>query len=468
MRATDRDELAGLSVAEAGGLLRRKKISALELTEAALARIARLNPELNAFITVTAEQARRAAKAADREIERKRWRGALHGIPISLKDNIWTRGVRTTVGSKHLTNYVPAADSEVAERLARAGAIVVGKTNLHEFAWGVTTENPWYGATRNPWGLDRIAGGSSGGSAAAVAAGMGLASVGTDTGGSVRIPAALCGVVGLKPSYGAVSLRGIFPVAESLDHVGPIARSVADACIVLEAMAGEWPKGMRRPDYRKLRSGKPKRFVVGWPKEKFFGDVDAEVLEAVQAAVGTLRKLGGRVEEITLPGLKEINEASTRIALAEAIRCHVQRGFYPERAEEYSEELRARLEAGIGIRAVDYLAAVEERAETMRKFDEALGRVNVIVAPTTPVAAPKIGSKEVSVAGKMEAVRAALLRLNRPANHTGHPAISVPCGRTREGLPIGLQLIGRRWGEAELLAIAQAFEEAAGFVGYLS
>lgn len=463
MTAEGAEEIARLSIEEAGRLLRRKKISAVELTEAALGQIARLNPELNAFITVTGEHARQAAKIADREIARKRWRGPLHGIPISLKDNIWTRGIRTTAGSKHLVDYVPKGDSEVAARLADAGAILVGKTNLHEFAWGVTTENPWYGTARNPWSRDRITGGSSGGSAAAVATGMGFASVGTDTGGSVRIPAALCGVVGLKPTFGLVSVEGVLALVESMDHAGPIARSVGDASIMLEAIAGAWPRGAARPDYRKLRRKKPRKFVVGWPKEYFFENVAEDVMNAVKAAAKTLRALGGRVEGISLRSLKEMTGPSTVIALAESARYHALQGFFPGRAAEYSADLRGRLELGAGIRAVDYLAAIKQRRDVVRDFEAAFERVDVIVAPTTPVAAPKIGSAEVTIGGKKEPVRAALLRLNRPANYTGNPAISVPCGLTREGLPIGLQLIGRRWGEAELLAIAQAYEDAAGF-----
>jgi aspartyl-tRNA(Asn)/glutamyl-tRNA(Gln) amidotransferase subunit A len=460
MKKLAENELAYLSIEEAARLLRRKTISALELTEAALAQIARLNPELNAFITVTADHARRAAKIADREISRKRRRGPLQGVPVSLKDNIWTRGIRTTVGSKHLAGYVPAADSKVAARLAQAGAILVGKTNLHEFAWGVTTENPWFGAARNPWSRDRIPGGSSGGSGVAVAAGMGVASVGTDTGGSIRIPSALCGVVGLKPTFGLVSLQGVFKLADSMDHAGPIARSVTDACILLEAIAGDWPKAFPRPDYRKLRRAKPKKFTIGWSKEYFFEDVDTEVMDAVSAAVKTLRLLGGRVEEISLPSLNEMTGPSTVIAVAEATRYHESWGFFPARASEYSSDLRERLESGLGVRAVDFLAAAEQRRDMLREFEEAFEQVDVIVAPTTPIVAPKMGTKEVTIAGKTEPLRAALLRMNRPANYTGHPAISVPCGFTREGLPAGLQLIGPRWGEAQLLSIALAYEDA--------
>ena len=452
-------ELAFLSIAEASRLLRRREISSAELVSAALSRIARLNSSLNAFITVADDPARREAKRADREI-RRGWRGPLHGIPISLKDNIETRGIRTTAGSKILSSFIPARNSVIAERLARAGAILVGKTNLHEFAYGVTTENPFFGATHNPWLRDCIPGGSSGGSGAAVAAGLCFASVGTDTGGSIRIPSSLCGIVGLKPTFGLVSLEGVVPLAQSLDHAGPMARSVADACIMLEAIAGGYPELARPPDFRKLRKKRPARFQIGWPKQYFFNRIDDEVLRAVKNAVKTLESLGGRAAEVSLPHLDDSVAPSTNIALAEATQYHESRGYFPKRADEYSPDLQHRLEQGREVRAVEYLRAREQQREVMHDFDAAFERVNVIVAPTTPVAAPPLGTKEVSIAGEKEAVRSALLRLNRPANYTGHPAISLPCGFTRAGLPIGLQIIGPHWGEAGLLEIAFAYEQA--------
>jgi len=241
MALTAESELAFLSIHEAASLLRRKEISPVDLVNASLARIERWNPDMHAFITVLAEPARRRAMRAEKELLRGSDRGPLHGIPISLKDNYWTRGIRTTAGSKILADFVPEVDSHAANRLARAGAILLGKTNMHEFAYGITGENPHYGSSRNPWAPQRISGGSSGGSAVAVAAGMGFASLGTDTGGSIRIPSALCGIVGLKPTFGLVNVSGVVPLAVSFDHVGPIARSVTDACIVLESIAGKYP-----------------------------------------------------------------------------------------------------------------------------------------------------------------------------------------------------------------------------------
>jgi len=433
----------------------------VELVEAALRRIERLNPSLNAFLTVTADLARRQARAADRELRRKRASrapGPLSGIPVSLKDNYCTRGIRTTAGSRILANFVPQEDAEGAARLARAGAILLGKTNMHEFAYGITNENPHYGATRNPWNRECMTGGSSGGSAAALAAGIGLGATGTDTGGSIRIPAALCGVVGLKPTFGLVSVAGIIPLAETFDHAGPLARTVVDTCILLEAMAGEYPRGAVRPNFRKLRTDRPRKFRMGWPKEYFFERLDAEVKQAVEAAVQSLESLGGKVVEISLPRISESVEPSTNIAMAEAAHYHQSMGYFPARAEEYGNDVLKRLEMGTEVRAVDYLRAMESKREVTRDFNAAFDRVEIIVAPTLPVAAPRHGTKEMEIVGEKETVRSAFVRLNRPANFTGHPAISVPCGFTRTCLPIGLQLIGPYWSEARLLAIAHAYE----------
>ncbi len=460
MKTHSEDELSHLTIEQAARLLRMKKLSPVELTEAALARIERWNPGLNAFLTVVADRARRDARTAEREIFRGGWRGPLHGIPVSLKDNFWTRGIRTTAGSKILADFVPASDSDVAARLANVGAILLGKTNMHEFAYGITSENPHYGPVRNPWARDRMAGGSSGGSAVGVATGMCFGSFGTDTGGSIRIPSALCGIVGLKPTFGLVSVAGVIPLAESLDHVGPIARSVTDACILLEAIAGKYPTPSAAPDYRKLPRIRPRRIRLGWPDRYFFDRVDREVCERIDAAVKTFRSLGARMEEVSLAGLAESVESSTNIALSEATHYHQSQGYFPARAQDYGEDVRSRLEMGGKVRAVDYLRALTVQRELAKEFDNAFERVDAILAPASPIPAPRLGEIEVMVGGEKETVRSALVRVNRPANFTGHPAISIPCGFTRDGLPAGLQLIGPRWSESRLLAIALAYEEA--------
>ena len=449
-----------LSIEEAGRLLRKREISPIELVDAALARIEGGNSGLNAFLTIIADDARRKARATERAIRRGKWGGPLHGIPISLKDNFWTRGIRSTAGSKILANFVPDEDSAVAGRLARAGAILLGKTNMHEFAYGITNENPHYGPVRNPWAQERISGGSSGGSAAAVATGMGFASMGTDTGGSIRIPASLCGIVGLKPTYGLVSVAGVVPLAETLDHAGPLARSVTDVCIMLQAVAGKYSKGVPAPEYRKLRKSIPRRFRLGWPKEYFFDRLDAEVRRAIDGAAKTLESLGARIEDVSLPHLADSVEPSTNIAMAEATRYHESQGFFPARAAEYGEDVRKRLEMGREVRAVDYLNAFAVKHEIEEEFQAAYVQVDAIIAPALPIAAPRIGENELMIESEKETVRSALVRLNRPANLTGDPAISIPCGFTGAGLPIGLQLIGPHWSEARLLAIALAYENA--------
>jgi aspartyl-tRNA(Asn)/glutamyl-tRNA(Gln) amidotransferase subunit A len=441
----------------------------VELTEAALAQIERFNPALNAFITVTAEEARRQAARAEQEIRRGRCRGPLHGIPLSLKDNIQTRGIRTTAGSKVLADFIPEEDAFIVRKLRRAGAVLVGKTNLHEFAYGVTTNNPHYGPARNPWDAERIPGGSSGGAAVAVATGMCVAAVGSDTGGSIRIPAALCGVVGLKPTFGRVSCRGVVPLAPSLDHVGPLARCVGDTAIVLQAIAGYDPQDTQSakqavPDFRGGLRRLGRRVRLGLPREYFFERLEKEVHRAVQAARACLEKLGAQVEEISLPLIGESVEPSTQMAFAEALHVHQSAGWYPARKDDYSEELRRRLEAGVEIRAADYLRAFDAQKMVRDDFVQAFERVDTILAPTTPMAASRVGENSVTIDGEEETVRSALIRLNRPANFTGLPAISLPCGFTRAGLPVGLQLIGPAFGEARLLQIARLYEQAGGWI----
>lgn len=473
-------ELAFTSIERVASLVQERKLSPVELTQIMLARIERINPQLNAYLTVTAEQALEQARQAEKEIcaprGRAHYRGPLHGIPISLKDNIWTRGVRTTAGSKILRDFVPDEDAFVVTCLRRAGAIILGKTNLHEFAYGVTTDNPHYGPTRNPWDTSRIPGGSSGGPAAAVAAGLCCASIGTDTGGSIRIPAALCGIVGFKPSYGRVSSFGVVPLATSLDHTGPLARCVADAAILLRAIAGrdlldettipgpvpDFVRGLRASLTRPGRpSGKQRaRLRLGRPREYYWEKLDDEVRQVVEAAVEDFERIGATIEEVSLPHLYDADEPATCIALAEARAFHQSAGWFPARAADYGEDVRKRLELGAQIRAIDYLHAASVRLQVQSDFARAFVRVDAIVAPTVPVAAPVIGEQKVSIREGEESVRSALLRLNRPANFTGLPAISVPCGFTATGLPVGLQLIGRRFDEASLLRIAHAYERA--------
>jgi len=469
------DDLAFATIAELSVLLAQRKISPVEITNLFLERIEKYNPNLNAFLTITRDAALAAAHESEKRIQQKRSRGPLEGIPIALKDNIWTRGIRTTTGSKFLENFIPDEDATVAASLRRAGPILLGKTNLHEFAYGITTNNPHYGPTRNPWDTTRIPGGSSGGSAAAIAAGLCVASVGTDTGGSIRIPAALCGIVGLKPTFGRVSCHGVVALAPTFDHVGPLARTVADAAVILGIIAGRdlldattlsQPRFKSFADVceltRRLRPqfSKKRPLKLGLPREYFFTSLSEDVREAVKSAVQSFEELGAIVEEVSLPNINDGDDASTFIALAEATHYHQAQGWFPAHSAQYGEDVRKRLEMGLDIRAADYIAAREVQNRVRSEFEAALKHVDAIITPTVPITAPHIGENVVQIESAEEPVRGALIRLNRPANFTGLPAISLPCGWSNEDLPIGLQLIGSAWAEEQLLVVAQSFEEA--------
>ena len=342
--------------------------------------------------------------------------------------------------------------------LKQAGAIILGKTNMHEFAYGVTTENPHFGAARNPWDVARIAGGSSGGSAAALAAGLCFASIGTDTGGSIRIPASLCGVVGLKPGIGRVEAQDVIPLSKTLDVVGPMARTVEDAALLFRAISAAGKEEPKSTSRRLWRAG---RLTLGIPKEFFFDVLSPEVALAFETALRVLKKLGVRCKEVSIPRLAETEEAGNQIAWAEATHYHEQAGWFPQHAGEYGEDVRVRLERGTKVSAVDYLRAFACRAtfiESLRNTFVANG-LDALVVPTTPIAAPVLGEESVTIKGRKHATRALLLRLNRPANLAGVPAISIPCGLTR-GLPVGIQFIGGGADEHKLLELARRFEQA--------
>lgn len=460
-------DLAFASIAEIAKLYRGRKLSPVELTQFILQRIERLNPRLNAYLTLSAESALREAKAAESALcskTRKKSRrdlGPLHGIPISLKDNLYTKDVRTTGGSQILRDFVPLHDAAVVATLKNAGAVLLGKTNLHEFAYGVTSNNPHFGPVRNPWDLERIPGGSSGGSAAALAAGLCYGSIGTDTGGSIRIPASLCGVVGLKPGIGRVSIEGAIPLSTTLDFVGPMARNVADIALLLEAICTRRKNG-RRPCVSRVPSPRGRRPRIGIPKDFFLDVVSPEVQQAFDTALVTLKKLGAKLKEVTLPYLQESEKAGNEIAWAEATLYHQEAGWYPARSTDYGEDVRSRLEMGEKVTAVDYLKALELREKFIAGFHLTLleNEVDILVTPTTPIPAPRIGEEKVTIGAKDYSTRALLLRLNRPANLGGIPAISIPCGLTLQGLPIGLQFMAGVTDEPLLIELAARVEQA--------
>ena len=456
-------ELAFASIEEIGRLFRKRKLSPVELTRLMLARIEQLNPKLNAYITVTGELALAQAKKAESELAgpRTRDRGPLHGVPISLKDNIYTAGIRTTAGSKILRDFIPEEDAAVVRQLKGAGAVFLGKTNMHEFAYGVTSDNPHFGPVRNPWDLTRIPGGSSGGSAAAVAAGLCYGSIGTDTGGSIRIPAALCGVAGLKPTWGRISSEGTIPLSPLLDCTGPLARTVGDIAILTAAIyirVGREPI-LRNPSAHRAD---PRKFSLGLPRQMFFDALSPEIRSAFDSAVGDLRRLGMKTAEISIPLLDETEEAGNQIAWAEATLFHQRQGYFPARSADYGDDVRSRLEMGTRVSAVRFLEALEMQKQFVQQLHLAIAEADVdaIAVPTTPIEAPLLHEETSRIGARDYPTRALLLRHNRPANLAGTPALSVPCGFTRAGLPIGLEVMGGVSSERVLLRIANTFERA--------
>jgi aspartyl-tRNA(Asn)/glutamyl-tRNA(Gln) amidotransferase subunit A len=452
------EHLSNLSLAEASELVRARTVSPLELTRACLARIEALDPKLNAFITVTAESALAAARAAEEEIQRGKWKGPLHGIPIALKDLVDTRGVRTTAASNVYKDRVPAEDAEIVRRLEAAGAVLLGKLNLHEFAYGGSTVVSAFGPVHNPWSLGRSAGGSSAGSAAAVAAFLCYGAIGSDTGGSIRLPAACCGIVGLKPSYGRVSTRGVIPLAGSLDHVGPMTRRVRDAALMLQPLAGsgEDADGCANrplPDYAAALETK-RELRLGVPRAFFYEGLQPEIAAATEAALSVLATLGGREREVTL----ETGVDASRVVLrAEAYAIH--EAIVARTPELYQPETLRRIRGGAEVTAAAYIAAKAELARLRRGARTIFETVDLLVTPTTPVPPPAL-DELLSDMAKLRAKENELLRNTRPWNALGLPTVSLPCGFTSDGLPIGLQITGAAGDEALVLALAHAYEQA--------
>lgn len=456
------EELITRPITELAPLLQGKAVSPVELVNQALARIRLLNPKLNSFITVTEQEARQEALAAEREIRRGHYRGPLHGIPISIKDLFATRGVRTTAGSKVLGGWIPNYDATAVAKLRAAGAIVVGKTNMHEFAYGVTNDNPHYGPARNPWDPRLVPGGSSGGSGAAVASSQSVASLGSDSGGSIRIPSALCGIVGLKPTYGRVSRFGAIPLAWSLDHVGPMTKSVEDAAILLNVLAGPDPKDASAsnhpvPDYRQALTRNIAGVRLGIPEQYFFEHVNPEIRRAVEAAIAKLQELGAHVVPVATPHLENCAAMEAHITLAEATSYH--QPYLKMKADDYGPGVRTDLEAGRYLLATDYVKSQRARTLLQKDFAAAFQRADVIVSPTLPTFPPAVGEVYAQSGDLREHIIDAFLRFNIPYDLTGLPAISVPCGFSSQGLPIGFQIAGRAFDEAKVLRVAYAYEQ---------
>jgi aspartyl-tRNA(Asn)/glutamyl-tRNA(Gln) amidotransferase subunit A len=448
------DTIHALTLFSALELLRGKKISSQELAEACYRQIERLNQKLNAFITVIDLQ---AALNAQLPVGNGSSSNALRGIPLAVKDLFDTAGIRTTAGSKFFAENIPPEDAFVVEKLKQAGALILGKTNTHEIALGVTGNNPHYGTARNPWDTTRIPGGSSSGSAIAVATGMALGALGTDTGGSIRIPASLCGIVGFKPTFGRVSVRGVFPLSWNLDHVGPLTKCVKDAAVILQVISLYDPMDpssikMLAGDYLShlLDDVTGRKIALGLGD--YMESADPEVLSAVRESVPVFESVGCKVQEVNMDWLREAALANKTMIQSDGAAVHRDR--LREHPEMFGEDIRRRLEDGANTTSTEYILARRTQTEIRKRFEQFFESYDFLITPTTPIPAPTIeGHDAVEQAGR-------LTRFTAPFNLAGLPALSLPCGFTKEGLPIGLQIISRAWADAKVLNAGYAFEQA--------
>lgn len=474
-------ELHYLSIKEASDLIRKKEISPLELTKTLLKRIEKVDPKLNSYISVLNDQAIKSAKNAEKEITDGNYKGPLHGIPLGLKDIFVMKNVHATSGSKMLENFISPYDATVTKKLLDSGAVILGKNNMDEFAMGSSNETSYFGTVKNPWDVERVPGGSSGGSAAATAAGLCLGSVGTDTGGSIRQPGALCGVVGMKPTYGRVSRYGMIAFASSLDQAGPLTRTVEDAAIILNAVSGidrfdSTSVDIEVPDFTGKLNGKIKGLRIGVPNEYFIEGMNKEVEEAVRKTVLELHSLGAEIVEISLPHTKYAvstyyiiapSEASSNLARYDGVRYGyrfsdaktVRDLFFKSRSQGFGDEVKRRIMLGTyalssGYYDAYYLKAQKVRTLIREDFKKAWGKVDVIVAPTSPEVAFKIGEK---TEDPLSMYLSDILTI--PCNIAGIPGISIPCGFSSEGLPIGLQILGKAFDEETVLRVAYAYEQ---------
>ena len=455
------DELCYRTISETARLLESGSLSPVELTQAHLDRIGATDSQLNSFITLLADRALEQAKSAEIEIASGTYRGPLHGIPIGLKDLYYTRDIRTTVGSKILRDFVPEYDAAVVEKFDEAGAVLLGKLQMHEFALGATSVNPHDGPAHNPWDVSRITGGSSGGSGSAVSSGQCMAALGSDTGGSIRIPAGLCGIVGMKPTFGRISRHGVHPLSWSLDTVGPMTRSAHDAAIVMNALAGHDSRDpssaqTETMDFTHGISDGVSGLKIGIPEDFFYDVIDSEVSAAICQAAGVLAELGAVVESCSIPALNHCLGISSAILVTEAAETlfpHIR-----DCPDDIGADVRARLYLGAMTPAVDYIKAQRARAAYNEQLSDAMETYDLLMAPTAAIGAPGIDQEFVEVGGRQENALSLMSRLTRAFNLTGQPTASVPCGFTSDGLPIGMQLAGRMWEDSVVLRAAHTYE----------
>ena len=459
----DATEICYLSAGQLSRLIQKKELSPVEVVEAHLARIDALEPTLNSFVTLLPDQALAAARKAEQDIQAGQYRGPLHGIPLGLKDMIYVKGVRNTSGFKAFDNFLPGFDATIFTKLKQAGTILLGKLNMHQLAYGITGENPDYGHMHNPWNPELITGGSSGGSASAVASGQCTLTMAGDTGGSVRIPSALCGLAGIKPTYGRVSRYGIPALSWSQDHPGPMARTVEDCALLLNAAAGYDPKdpasvNVAVPDYTRALTGDIRGLRVGVPKEYFEVPIDPQVEQATRKAIEMLGELGATVTEVSWPMYHQAMAIATTIQIVEATTYH--RDLLRKRGSELYPPVRLLLEAGFFISGPEFLQAQRARTLFDRQTRDLFDTVDILAGPMQPITAHRIDAVEVQVGDTVMGSRAALTQYTRPFNLNGFPAMSIPCGFSEEGLPTGLQLAGRPFDEETVLKTAHAYEQA--------
>ena len=450
------------SIKELSERIKNGDLSSIDLVEACLKAIHKFNPTLNSFLSIISERAYKDAETSEKEIRQGIDRGPLQGIPFSIKDIISAEGVRCTAGSKIMSNNISKIDATIVARMKKAGAILIGTNNLNEFASGITGMNPHYGDSKNPWNIDKISGGSSGGSAVAVATGMVPLSLGTDTGGSIRVPSSLCGVVGLKPTYGRISRYGVMDLAPSLDHVGCITRSVWDAAVVLQTIAGQDPfdvftENEDVPDYRKIiLETTDKKLSIGLPNRYFFDNLQGEVKDIIHTFIEDIG-LSDFVFEINMEKTENISETWRSIRFAEASEIHLK--WLKTKANDYAEDVKNMLMEGTKIPAIEYIRAQKLRNELRYELLKLLKKVDVIVVPTTIITAPRFDDLEVSnIDGKIIKIREALLRNTIVFNITGLPSVSIPVGLSKDGMPVGVQIVGSPFKEEKILSLAYKYE----------
>ncbi|MFE4354213.1 amidase [Peribacillus butanolivorans] len=450
-----------MDILTASKLIEKRELSPVDLVKKTLEKISEENPKNNSFITVSGEEALVAAKVLEQELMKGKVRGALHGIPIAIKDLIFTKNIRTTMGSKVYENFIPDTDATVIQKLKDAGAIIIGKTNTHEFAYGPIGDRSYFGACRNPHNLEKISGGSSSGSAAAVAAGMVGGALGTDTGGSIRVPSAACGVVGMKPTFGLVSKKGVFDLGYTLDHVGPITTNVKDNALLLNSLVGYDPGdpyslNTERKDYSLLIGNELRGKVIGIPSF-YFDVIDEEVHAAVTKCIKIFESLHVEIKKLNINCMERIAEAQVVTIQSEAAAVHMH--TIENHKEDVDSEVYERLVASQEVKGYEYVLSQIERAQLINEYNQSFEDVDILLAPTLPILPTDIGQREVQINDQKEAVRHALLRLTSPTNYTGNPSLSIPCGMSKNTLPIGLQLISKHGNEAVLYQFGYALEQ---------